>query len=61
MEAVERVNGRYNQNEENFFSNIGMVKLLLDHGADRRLVNNKGKTAADLAEDANVKKLVRIE
>ena len=35
-----------------------IVELLLDHGADRTMTDNEGKTAWDLATDPELKELL---
>lgn len=37
-----------------------VVRLLLDHGADRSLLNHNKKTAAELTADRRIKKLLRL-
>lgn len=40
------------------WGNVDAAKLLLDYGADRKLVNNMKKTAAELAQKQDLKKLI---
>lgn len=38
---------------------INVIELLLDKGADPKIKNNEGKTAADMTNDAEIKKLLK--